>query len=106
MADIVVLRLLAELPDGHVLKHAAAQIADGLITHRRAPGLEVEVLDQPILRTGCLPTLVQLLQMVSAASGHGQGSSKLSRERVRSLTRSRPSNLFSMSWVLLMVTVR
>jgi hypothetical protein len=24
VADIVVLRLLAELPDGHILKHAAA----------------------------------------------------------------------------------
>ena len=83
MTDIVVLRLLAELPDSHVLKHAAAQIADGLIAHRRAPGLEVEVLDQPILRTERLPTLEQLLQMVSAASGPGQGSSKLPRERVR-----------------------
>ena len=35
------------------------------------------------LRTGRLPTLVQLLQMVSAASGPDQGGSKLPRERVR-----------------------
>jgi hypothetical protein len=47
----------------------------------------VEVLDQPILRTGRLPTLLQLLQMVSDASGRRKGSSKLSRERVRSMTR-------------------
>jgi hypothetical protein len=45
----------------------------------------VEVLDQPILRTGRLPTLLQLLQMVSDASGRRKGSSKLSRERVRSM---------------------
>jgi hypothetical protein len=46
---------------------------------------EVEVLDQPILRTGRPLTLLQLLQMVSDASGRRQGSSKLSRERVRSM---------------------
>ncbi len=34
MADIVVLRLLAEAADGHVLQHAAAQIADGLLDYR------------------------------------------------------------------------
>jgi hypothetical protein len=35
MSDIVALRLLAEAPDGHVRDHAAAKIADRLVTHRR-----------------------------------------------------------------------
>ena len=35
MPDIVVLRLGAEGADGHVRDHAAAKIADGLVTHRR-----------------------------------------------------------------------
>jgi len=35
--DIVVLRLVAEGPDGHVCDHAAAKIADRLVTHRRLP---------------------------------------------------------------------
>jgi hypothetical protein len=35
MPNIVVLRLVAEGPDRHVRDHAAAKIADGLVTHRR-----------------------------------------------------------------------
>ena len=35
MPDIVVPRLLAEGPDGHVRDHAGAKIADRLVTHRR-----------------------------------------------------------------------
>jgi hypothetical protein len=33
--DIVVLRILAKAPDGHVRDHAAAKIADRLVAHRR-----------------------------------------------------------------------
>jgi hypothetical protein len=35
LSNILALRLLAEGPDGHVRDHAAAKIADGLVTHRR-----------------------------------------------------------------------
>src|SRR5450631_3657604 len=35
MPDIIVPRLLAEGPDGHVRHHAGAKIADRLVTHRR-----------------------------------------------------------------------
>jgi len=35
MPDIVVLRLVAKPPHGHVGNHAAAKIADGLVAHRR-----------------------------------------------------------------------
>ena len=47
VADIVGLRLVADGADGHVLDHAAAKIADGLLAHRGAPGPEVEV-QQPL----------------------------------------------------------
>ena len=33
--DIIVLRLVAEAPHGHVCDHATAKIADGLVAHRR-----------------------------------------------------------------------
>ena len=35
MPDIVVPRLVAESPDGHVRDHAGAKIADRFVTHRR-----------------------------------------------------------------------
>ena len=47
VADLVGLRLVADGADGHVLDHAAAKIADGLLAHRGAPGPEVEV-QQPL----------------------------------------------------------
>src|SRR5438876_2685335 len=37
VADIVVARLLDEVAHGHVLDHAPAQRADGLLAHRGAP---------------------------------------------------------------------
>jgi hypothetical protein len=35
MPDIIVLRLLAEASHRHLCDHAAAKIADGIVTHRR-----------------------------------------------------------------------
>ena len=37
VADIIMLRLLAELADRHVLDHAATQRADGLLAHWGLP---------------------------------------------------------------------
>ena len=41
MADVIALRLLAEAADGHVLDHAVAKRADGLLAHWSGPCLEV-----------------------------------------------------------------
>src|SRR5262245_55090091 len=49
--DIIVARLVAELAHGHVFEHAAAQIADGLLAHRKGSCLEVEVPNPSILKT-------------------------------------------------------
>src|SRR5215475_5062736 len=48
-ADVGCLRLLRELADRHVLDHAPAQRADGLLGHGSAPVLRLR-LDTPILR--------------------------------------------------------
>jgi hypothetical protein len=57
VTHIIVLGLVAELTDGHVLDHALPQRPDGLMGHRGSC-LELEVVDPPILKTGCLPKLV------------------------------------------------
>src|SRR5947208_1566752 len=44
VADIVVARLLDEVAHGHVLDHAPAQRADGLLAHRGAPVLRWRLL--------------------------------------------------------------
>jgi hypothetical protein len=51
VADIVVAGLLAELAYRHIFEHAAAKIADGLVAHRRAPVLRLEVANPSILKT-------------------------------------------------------
>src|SRR5262245_19425215 len=45
--EVIVLRLLAEPADGHVLKHAAAKIADRLVAHWGVLVLRLEV-DEPL----------------------------------------------------------
>ena len=56
MPDIVVLRLVAEAPHGHVRDHAAAKIADRLVTHRETPVLRLSA-GPSILRTGRSPVI-------------------------------------------------
>ena len=54
VADVVVLRLLAEAADRHVFDHAPAQRADGLLAHRDAPVLS-EVANPSISRQDAPP---------------------------------------------------
>jgi hypothetical protein len=50
--DVSSLRASRETADLHVLDHALAQWADGFVSHRSAPCVEVKVLETPNLNTG------------------------------------------------------
>ena len=73
MADIVVASLLAEIAHANVFDHALAQWTDGLLAHRGAPCLEVEVLDPLILKTGHRPVTAPRLTCSHASAAACSG---------------------------------
>ena len=56
--DVSSLRASREAADLHVLDHALAQWADGLVSHRSAPCVEMKVLENPQISTQDRPDLL------------------------------------------------